>query len=461
MTDSQVLAIGLPIWLVAMGFMASYLWRRPHSSAGLLFGHMMNMWLLHWLAPTLYLMPWYYLGGYRWYQPVPRDLVVQGFLQSLFGTLAFVVGAIVYDKTRPRVERPLIVTPADSSIESKIAVVYLVLGQFTYFVLPYIIGGIPGAAAFISNGWNLTIVGLGLGCWLAWSKGHRAQMLKWIGLSLCIPLLTLSSMGFMSFGVAMLMTLIAFISAFYRPRWQIVLAGGLSIYLFLSIFVTYTRDREAYRERLHSGAGYSERLGMIFETFSAVEPFNPFNDDHLSRVDGRLNQSALVGASVAYLGERHKDYAWGDTLLDGFLALIPRAIWPDKPMKAGSGTLVADYTGIPYDNTTTAVGVGQVMEFYINFGTAGVVAGFLFMGYALAWIDRRAARRLAARRFPEFAFWFLLGVNFLSVIGSFTELTMSTGSAIVTASLINRYILPRLLKWFQPMPGQIPHLSTN
>ena len=138
------------------------------------------------------------------------------------------------------------------------------------------------------------------------------------------------------------------------------------------------RDRDVLRAQVTDSAAYSERLATIFHMATNFEWLNPYEEFHLQRIDGRLNQSCLVGASVRYIGDGHKDYAMGDTLINGFLALIPRAIWWNKNVNAGSGTLVSDYTGIPYNNETTSVGIGHVMELYINFGTVGVVIGFFF-----------------------------------------------------------------------------------
>src|ERR1700734_2977948 len=97
-----------------------------------------------------------------------------------------------------------------------------------------------------------------------------------------------------------------------------------------------------------------------------------------ARVDARLNQNWLVGAAVNRLSETDA-FAHGDTLWDAPLALIPRALWPDGPTNAGSGDLVNRYTDIKF-GAGTSVGIGQVLEFYANFGTTGVMIGFALMG---------------------------------------------------------------------------------
>src|SRR5205814_7729697 len=100
---------------------------------------------------------------------------------------------------------------------------------------------------------------------------------------------------------------------------------------------------------------------------------------HRGAIDRRLNQNFLVGAAAASLESGQVEYASGATLGNMIVALIPRAIWPDKPAVGGGGSVVADFTGIEFAEGTS-VGAGQVLEFYVNFGTWGVIGGFLLLG---------------------------------------------------------------------------------
>ena len=77
-------------------------------------------------------------------------------------------------------------------------------------------------------------------------------------------------------------------------------------------------------------------------------------------------------------------------------ALIPRAIWPDKPAVGGGQDLVAEFTGIKFEEGTS-VGAGQVLEFYMNFGMPGVLAGFAVLGFILMRLDQVVMRALAMR----------------------------------------------------------------
>jgi len=114
--------------------------------------------------------------------------------------------------------------------------------------------------------------------------------------------------------------------------------------------------------------------------------------------------------------------------IDAAFALVPRAIWPNKPAVGGSGNIVSKYTGLVFAEGTS-VGVGPVLEFYINFGTTGVIIGFLIMGAIVGLIDEVAGERMLSGDWQGFIFWFLPGIAFLQVGGQLTEVTSSAAGA--------------------------------
>jgi hypothetical protein len=97
--------------------------------------------------------------------------------------------------------------------------------------------------------------------------------------------------------------------------------------------------------------------------------------------------------------------------------MLPRVLWPEKPVFAGSGDLVSRYTGRRFAEGTS-VGVGQVLESYINFGTVGVVLGFLLLGAILTNVHVIARRRLLAGDQQSFVLWFVVGTAMLRPGGS-------------------------------------------
>ena len=117
------------------------------------------------------------------------------------------------------------------------------------------------------------------------------------------------------------------------------------------------------------------------------------NSDQLRAIDGRFGLNALTGLAVQRVNTGVVPFANGSTILDAALAVIPRAIWPDKPIAVGGQAYVNLYTGVYFLGSTT-VAMGQVMEFYVNYGAAGVFIGFMVLGTVLAVIDKSAALAL-------------------------------------------------------------------
>jgi hypothetical protein len=216
------------------------------------------------------------------------------------------------------------------------------------------------------------------------------------------------------------------------------------VYLGFSFYVNYMRDREEIRTAVWGQQSLSFRVDQIVTTLRNFEWFNPYSEQHLQRVDARLNQNVFVGAAVSQLHES-QTYAYGETLRQALLALVPRVLWPEKPVFGGSGNLVREYTGFRFSEGTS-VGVGQVLEFYINFGTVGVVVGFLVFGVVMALIDAIARRQLIADNWQGFVLWYLVGISCLQVGGSLVEVFGSAGASVAVAVLLNQFILTRWQK---------------
>jgi hypothetical protein len=264
----------------------------------------------------------------------------------------------------------------------------------------------------------------------------------WIGVALTLPFVTIVTAGFLSFGAAAAIVVLCFVGAFLRPRWIVVMAGLLIAFVGLSLATSYLRDRNDIRKVVWSGASIGQRLDAVYQTITEFDWFDPTNEDQTALLDDRLDQDGLIGLSQRHLEFNH-DYAHGKTIWESIEALVPRALWPGKPIVAGSPEIVSRYTGLQF-NTSTSVGVGHILELYINFGYIGVLVGSILIGMLLGVIDRLAATALAMDDWPKFALWFLVGISFMHVGGSLVELTSSAGASVVLILLINEVFLNRL-----------------
>ena len=118
------------------------------------------------------------------------------------------------------------------------------------------------------------------------------------------------------------------------------------------------------------------------------------------------------------------------------VSLIPRALWPDKPAVGGGGDVVTKYTGIRFARGTS-VGAGQVLEFYVNFGTWAIVGGFLIYGLLLGYMDVIIIECLRRGDQGRFLLWFMIAVSLLQPGGNLVEIMVSAAAAVPTAYVLN------------------------
>jgi hypothetical protein len=421
------------VWLAAAAIVVLRHGRR--GTVGLLITYVLSFAALHWLTAGLTLLPWY-LGKFP-------DLTAEGLRQSTFATFALVVGAECGASIFKRLRRDDRAANGESSVAKivpeRLLNGYLTAGLVMYVVLTRVGVSLPTINALVNTGSTLMVVGVCLKCWNGWHGNRHSEMWRWIALTLMFPVLTVVAQGYIGYGFAAAVTVFAFFASFYRPVWKLVVIATLLTYIGISGYVTYMRDRKDIRAVVWARGDMSARLSTFSETVTRPEPFDPYNVDHLDRIESRLNQDYLIGAAVNQLTSEAVPYARGATLWDAMLGFVPRALWPDKPVVAGSGDLVSTYTGFVF-GSETAVGIGQVLECYVNFGTLGVIVGFILIGAAIVVVDRSAYYWLCRGNVANFTLWYLPGLALLNVGGSFVELTSTWAAAFIVAVLAKRLV---------------------
>ena len=448
--DSAWLTAWLWMWVGTTVLTVHFRMRQQATGSGLVVAYLLNLWAVHGLGAFLYVLPW-------WRAMDVAGLVESGFRQATAGLIGAAIGSVVvgpFVMTTFHVPPPVV---GSKRPEPRLAVLYVLIGIVCYLVLLPLASRIPSATALVASGWQLLVVGLALMLWKAWHD-RRYTAFKIILLIALggLPLLTVAHAGFLGYGSSAALTLLVFTAAFVRPRWKMLVAGAVLGYLGLSYYVTYMRDRGEIRAVVwEAQATVAERAVPIWRTLTDWEWLDLRNEDHLQRIDERLNQNFLVGAAVQYLETGMTMFVRGATIRDAFLAIIPRALWPEKPLAAGSGYLVSDYTGIAFAEGTS-VGIGQIMEFYVNFGTVGVMVGCLIVGTLLSIFDSAAGQRLRMGDWQGFSYWYLPGIGLLNVGGSLTETIASVAAAFVTAYLANRYLLRRFRSRETPPASDSP-----
>jgi hypothetical protein len=269
------------------------------------------------------------------------------------------------------------------------------------------------------------------------------------------PVLMLLLGGFLSYGSAAIIIVCSVLTISTRSYRRVVFGIAVFLFLSLSVFVNYFQHRNNIRNEVWGGAPLEARIDSVIDTGRDFELIDPTNHTHLIALDQRLNQNYFVGLAAKRIQLGQVDYLKGDSVREGFLALIPRAFWPEKPVFAGSPQIVSKMTGLRLSRNTS-FGVGNVMEFQINFGIPGVIVGFLALGWLIGTLDLKAAVAEGRGDLGRVILCFLPCVALIQPGGSLVELFSGSAAALVGAFAWKqiwkgldkkRSIMPRLTAW--------------
>jgi hypothetical protein len=368
-----------------------------------------------------------------------------GFNVTLIGMTAFIAGAIAARILPMRTTSAKAVQIGRDAL-SLLSRRVLIVGIAFYFVLLPVAGFVPSLTATISVGGELLILGIWFWLYSAEAARDSRQILAIFAMLPLLPLSTLVTGGFIGYGTTWILSIVAFYFVIARRRIWFYIATPPVIFLGLSLFVTYAQQRDDIREVIwYQDSGIVQRLNQVSKLITEFQFLDLSDEQHQTALDLRLNQNFLVGMGVIAHRQGLSPLWYGATV--PLWAIVPRAIWPDKPQVGGSGDLVSEFTGIPFAEGTS-VGIGQVLEFYMNFGMAGVLVGFAGFGFLLMRLDRATIRALAVGDVDGALKSCLPGVAFLLPLGSLMEILVSVCAALFVSRLLVR------LKLFIPSSPQ-------
>jgi hypothetical protein len=405
-----------------------------HKSAGLPLAYFLGLSLIHTSGALVYLDTQSWLSKARW--------TLEGFEQTIIGMVAFLLGVIVARSISAGQAQGVLVRRVDLRDLDKRGMIYFCCGIASFMAMQYL-GRIPSVGAIIAALGSLMIVGACLRLWVANQMGNSTKWWKTAILLPLFPLITLIKDGFLGFGTYWMLSAICFATNQSRRKTTYYLLAPIVAYVGLSVFVNYMASRNEFRQLVwYRQAGIEDRLDHVVDMFRNFQFLDLSNSKQVEAIDGRLNQNILVGLAAERLSAGAVDYASGTTIIQTIYGLIPRAIWPGKPAVGGGGSIVSDFTGMEFGEGTS-VGAGQVLEFYVNFGTAGVVLGFLIYGWVLGKIDMRVIDTLSRGDQAAFVFWFMIGLAMLQPGGNLLEVVVTMASSAIAGKAIGYFSVKR------------------
>jgi hypothetical protein len=366
---------------------------------------------------------------------VDFDETELGFELTLLGMAAFVAGAILArcidgrrvgaEGARPRRRTQVLQRGGWRALQ---------LGIVSYFVILPMTKLVPSADSIVASFGTLVVLGFWLSLYGAAVAADRHRTLATLALLPLLPLSTLVMGGFLGYGVYWVLSVIAFLFVITRQRIWFYTAALPVMYLGLSLFVTYLGERTAIRDVVwREQSGLLDRLDRVSSIITNFQLLDLASPDHATLIDLRLNQNQLVGAAVINHESGGAAFAYGGTI--PYWALIPRAVWPDKPPIGGGLNVVSEFTGLRFAEGVS-VGAGQPLEFYVNFGIPGVLIGFLGLGLLMMRLDQGIMRALAADDIRGFLLRAMPGLTLLQPGGNLLEILVSCVAGYLVAHLV-------------------------
>jgi hypothetical protein len=442
--------LNFALWLAAVALTA-YRTSRRRTTAGLSIAFLAQLGLVH-----LYVHFIYWAGDYA--GPESDESII-GFRVTGLGVAGYILGTLLFDSVRPApprvagVSATATIPPTQVAEIKRTALGYLLLwGCFFLLGLTGFYQSLPGLEAVFGHTSTLFMVGVFLQYWINLRTRDLAKGWLWLALLIPFPFIQVTLTGMIGYGIVSCITTICLVLSLHRVRWwHLILVGG-TMYVGLSFWVTYVRERDEFRQKVwRDRISYDERVNMLFDRVAGKWQWFDPGDDRQCQLLNRMDQNTLVGHCYIYMTSGGVEYARGETLLSAVYALVPRALWADKPVYAGSGRIVSKYTGLEFAGQTS-VGVGHVMELFLNFGTIGVVVGFVAITLLLHWFDARAGDALAVRDYRRFARMIITVQPLLVMQGNFAE---------ISAAMVAGYLLARFVEYVLDLFGSPVRVSVG
>jgi len=307
---------------------------------------------------------------------------------ALYGWLAMCVGylgaRLLVSQKQP--EKPIEVADA---VRRRFGVLLMVLGLLleSYRLVRQIPVEIAGILKFISTlGW--------------FGSGLLVTMAVQRRLSLSYRLLTyggvaaflLMAVGSGSVANAAFYGAVVFVSAWIglgRLRISWLIGAALGILLIVSL----RGVSEQYRKVVWfagEGGGVASRTTLFFKLLEARVQSDGIDGTVSKGFETSAGRSANLDllADVIIRTPREIPYWGGQTYLSLVGAFVPRFVWPDKPTKELGQAFGHRYGYIGAADNNTALNLPILVEFYANFGIAGVISGMFLVGLIYLILDR-------------------------------------------------------------------------
>lgn len=185
---------------------------------------------------------------------------------------------------------------------------------------------------------------------------------------------------------------VIFVSAWIgvgRVKFSWIVAAAMGIALIISL----RGVTEQYRKVVWyagEGGGVVSRTKLFFKLLHARVETDGVDGAVSKGFETSAGRSANLDllADVIIRTPSEIPYWGGDTYLSLVGSFVPRFLWPDKPTKELGQAFGHRYGYVGVNDLGTALNLPVLVEFYANFGIAGVILGMCLVGCIYFTLER-------------------------------------------------------------------------
>lgn len=308
------------------------------------------------------------------------------FVYSTLGLIAFAVGAfLAWHPLHKKQGIPVIDPQTLPWLNRQFTVLCLIIGIAAYLTLSYALR-IPTLQAVWSNYLGFLQFGL-LIALLLFKERHDFRILL-IALIAFLPMslyLALISGHIGAAGTFLLQLLL--IAAFWKGlQLRSLILSGIGFVLLLALMAGWLNSRDIIRSGSLNQLSITNRALTFMQQFDYINPL----DIDLRAIDYKIFERVdmtIILVAQAHYQPTYQSYAYGSTIFSNLgAALVPRFIWPNKPIRLGGSDFVSRYTGLTWGRKTS-VGLAYQFELYANGGAGAVIVGLFLFGWITAKLE--------------------------------------------------------------------------
>ncbi len=220
-----------------------------------------------------------------------------------------------------------------------------------------------------------------------------------------------------------------------KVPWAFILAGAI-IVVGLNPVKSYYRDFITNFGDAFQQLTYIEKANIFYEAIQIFYDGDILNS--LSADVSTVNRSSHLPAfaKVISLTPKSVPFYSGETYKTLITSFVPRIIWPGKPVSRVGQDFGHRYNFLHHQDELTSFNVPWLIEFYANFGKAGVILGMFAVGLLFRYLVAKLSAPMS-QNVP-----FILGITI-----TFNLFYAESNFALMVGGLLTKYIACLGLLW--------------